>query len=244
MYEPVRKALFPGVLVGIVCLLMIANLAAVPEKALAATVEPPAEAQAVEILPTETALDSLSPFDILVGIFAPLLFKGDAAPPAATPEPASQPEVEPEERSDEASAGGDCGIGGGFAENVRRWCDLITRTAAEHGLDANLIAAVMTVESAGNPDAYSRSGAVGLMQVMPRDGLAASFTCVNGPCFAKRPSMAELYDPEYNLQYAGGMLAGLINRHGNWRDALFAYGPAGVGYSYADKVLGVYERGK
>jgi hypothetical protein len=131
-----------------------------------------------------------------------------------------------------------------YPENILQWEDLIEDTAVEYGLDPNFIAAVMSVESGGNPDAYSSSGAVGLMQVMPRDGLAASFVCVNGPCFANRPSMEELYDPEFNLDYAGGMLDGLINKHGNWRDALFAYGPPGVGFSYADKVLGVYERNK
>ncbi len=42
MYEPVRKARFPGVPAGILCLLMIANFAAAPVKALVATVEPQA----------------------------------------------------------------------------------------------------------------------------------------------------------------------------------------------------------
>jgi len=44
-----------------------------------------------------------------------------------------------------------------------------------------LIAAVILQESGGDPSAYSSSGAVGLMQVMPRDGIAAEFMCVNGP---------------------------------------------------------------
>jgi hypothetical protein len=246
MYEPVRKALFPGVLAGIICLLMIANLASNPSEALAATVEPAAQAQAVNPIPPAADNGPLSPLDILVRIFAPFIYKNDLPPAEPTPEPQPEPQVEQQAENDdhESSSNGGCAVGSGFSENVRRWCDLITRTAHEHGIDANLIAAVMTVESAGNPDAYSRSGAVGLMQVMPRDGLAASFTCVNGPCFANRPSMNELYDPEFNLQYAGGMLAGLFNRHGSWRDALFAYGPTGTGYSYADKVLGVYERNK
>jgi hypothetical protein len=247
MYEPVRKALFPGVLVGIVCLLMIANLASSPREALAATVEPLAAVpEAVAFSPVNAA-DSPSPFDFLVKIFAPFVYKGDLPPaePAPAPEDGQDQQSSSQDNNPtESTSDGDCAIGTGFGENIRHWCDLITRAAADQGVDANLIAAVMTVESAGDPDAYSRNGAVGLMQVMPRDGLAASFTCINGPCFAKRPSMAELYDPEFNLQYAGGMLAGLINRHGSWRDALFAYGPAGVGYSYADKVLAVYERGK
>ena len=66
--------------------------------------------------------------------------------------------------------------------------------------------------------------AVGLLQVMPRDGIAADFECANGPCFASRPTIAELLDPAYNLEYGTRMLAGLINRLGSaeldrWRGA-------------------------
>ena len=100
----------------------------------------------------------------------------------------------------------------------------------------------MLMESGGNPLAYSRSGAVGLMQVMPRDGIAASFQCVNGPCFASRPTIAELQDPEFNVEYGTRMLAGLFARLGSLREALHAYGPMDVGYTYADRILAVFER--
>ena len=102
----------------------------------------------------------------------------------------------------------------------------------------------MVQESGGNPDAYSHSGAVGLMQVMPRDGLAAGFMCVNGPCFGSRPSMSELYDPEFNVSYGTRMLSGLVAKRGSVRDGLMAYGPANVGYYYADKVLAIYENNR
>ena len=138
-----------------------------------------------------------------------------------------------------ASAGG-CSISQKFPHSVQQWCELIERYAAENGLDPNLISAVMLQESGGQADAYSKSGAVGLLQVMPRDGLAASFMCVNGPCFADRPSINELYDPETNVSYGANMLSGLIKRYGNIRDALKAYGPKDVGYYYADIVLGIF----
>ena len=70
-----------------------------------------------------------------------------------------------------------------YPENVLRWCELITQYGNEHGIDPDLLAALILQESGGNPTAYSHSGAVGLMQVMPNDGLAASFMCQNGPCF-------------------------------------------------------------
>jgi len=99
----------------------------------------------------------------------------------------------------------------------------------------------MLQESGGNSNAYSHSGAVGLMQVMPRDGIAASFICANGPCFSNRPSSDELFDPTFNIQYGVRMLAGLVSKHGNIRDALYAYGPMDVGYTYADKIISIYE---
>ncbi len=153
--------------------------------------------------------------------------------------PPPTPDLEAETASE--SGGEECSISLRFPEKVRRWCDLIERYATEYGLDPNLIAAVILQESGGNPEAYSKSGAVGLMQVMPRDGIAANFMCKNGPCFASRPSMEELFDPEFNIAYGTRMLAGLIQRTGDIREALRAYGPINVGYYYADIVLRIYE---
>ena len=158
---------------------------------------------------------------------------------APTPVPANQA-ASVKQSAPPTVADSSCALGS-FPESVKRWCDLIQRHAASAGLDPNVIAAVMLQESGGNPQAYSHSGAVGLLQVMPRDGIAASFQCANGPCFHSRPSMAELYDPEYNLRYGINMLAGLLQRHGNLRDALRAYGPGDAGYTYADKVLAIYK---
>jgi soluble lytic murein transglycosylase-like protein len=135
-----------------------------------------------------------------------------------------------------------CAINQGFPEKIMRWCDLITRNSLKQGLDPDLLAALILQESGGNPSAYSHSGAVGLMQVMPRDGLAAAFMCPNGPCFKNRPTINELENPEFNVAYGTKMLAGLINQRGSLREALKYYGPADVGYYYADIVLGLYEQ--
>jgi hypothetical protein len=135
-----------------------------------------------------------------------------------------------------------CAVSSRYPAEITQWCALITRYAQQFGLPPDLVAGLVWLESGGNPEAYSHSGAVGLMQVMPRDGLAAGFICRNGPCFANRPSSSELYDPEFNIKYGTRMLAGLLTRHGSFREALRAYGPMDVGYSYADKVLGIYER--
>lgn len=133
-----------------------------------------------------------------------------------------------------------CNISPKYPVSILRWCDLITKYSTKNSLPSSLIAALIWQESGGKTKAYSKSGAVGLMQIMPRDGLAASFMCRNGPCFSNRPTIAQLQDAEFNVKFGTRMLAGLVNKYGNLRDALKAYGPMDVGYYYADKVLGIY----
>jgi soluble lytic murein transglycosylase-like protein len=128
-----------------------------------------------------------------------------------------------------------------YPASIQQWKDHIEATAHQNGLDPNLIAAVMLQESGGSAEVVSWSGAVGLMQVMPRDGIAASFMCGSQPCFASRPSTDELLEPTFNIQYGTRMLAGLIQKKGSVREALFSYGPYDVGYRYADIVLDIYE---
>jgi hypothetical protein len=137
-----------------------------------------------------------------------------------------------------------CRVSHNFPASILQWCGWITLYADANQLSPDLAAAVMLMESGGDSLAYSHSGAVGLMQIMPRDGIAADFQCINGPCFADRPSIAELQNPEFNIQYGTRMLTRLYTRYLSWRDALKAYGPMDVEYSYADKVLGIYERYK
>ncbi len=135
----------------------------------------------------------------------------------------------------------DCEVSHRFPQGVMQWCGMITKLARQADLTPNLVAAVILQESGGDATAYSSSGAVGLMQVMPRDGIAAEFECINGPCFASRPTIEELQNPEFNVDYGTSMLASLIAKTGSPREALKAYGPMDVDYSYADKVLAIYE---
>ena len=65
---------------------------------------------------------------------------------------------------------------------------IITKAAAAHDVDVNLVRAVIKVESAYKPKARSHKGAMGLMQLMP--GTARDYGVENA------------YDPEQNI-YAG-----------------------------------------
>jgi soluble lytic murein transglycosylase-like protein len=94
---------------------------------------------------------------------------------------------------------------------------LASDVARRHGLDPALVLAVASVESGFRPDAVSRKGAQGLMQLMP-----ATATSLG---------VEDAFDPEGNLDGGSRYLAGLINQYGgDVKRALAAYnaGPGAV----------------
>jgi len=132
------------------------------------------------------------------------------------------------------------GINEKYPASIQQWNNIIIDSGNLYGVDPDLIAAIILLESGGQPRVISQSGAVGLMQVMPRDGTAENFICANGPCFTDRPSIAQLKDPHFNIDYGSRMISELIHQTGSIRSALYAYGPMDVGYTYADQVLSIY----
>jgi len=210
----IQRAIFPAILISSLVLVGITRLIAIPQITVLAATEPPVQSES-----------SIS--------------KTVEAVPAEAVTTNSSDASLVEGISNEIS--GECSLSDQFPDVIRQWCGWIEQYAAEVGLEPKLIASVMLQESGGKADAYSHSGAVGLMQVMPRDGLAADFMCSGRPCFSSRPTMDELFDPEYNISYGTRMLAALVSRHGSIRDALYAYGPMDIGYRYADLVLSIYE---
>lgn len=91
-----------------------------------------------------------------------------------------------------------------------RWAPLIDQVAAEHAVDARLLHAIVTVESAYDERARSRAGALGLMQVIPATG--------------KRFGARDLLDPLQNLRAGTAYLVWLHRRfNGNLELMLAAY---------------------
>ncbi len=224
----VQKVIFPGMIAGCLFLVFVVNMIANPSIALASSPKPaPAQSGAS----SSAARPEIQPT------------KQPAKEAAQGTGASGTDSANAEQKSGEAkSGGGGCSISAAYPDAIQQWCEIIERYAGENNLDPNLLAAVMLQESGGNPSAYSKSGAVGLLQVMPKDGLASSFMCVNGPCFSSRPSMEELYDPEFNVSYGARMLAGLVQKYGDVREALYKYGPNNMGYRYADIILSIFER--
>jgi soluble lytic murein transglycosylase-like protein len=93
----------------------------------------------------------------------------------------------------------------------------ISAAAAKYQIDPNLVSAVMTVESNGNPRAVSRAGAMGLMQLMPANVAEAG--------------VSDPFDPAQNIDAGTRQLASLMSEFGGNLDlALAAYnaGPGAV----------------
>lgn len=86
----------------------------------------------------------------------------------------------------------------------------IDQAASKHGVDANLVRALVKVESNFNPNAVSNKGAMGLMQLMPR---TASGLSVSNP-----------FDPQQNVDAGVRHLKQLLNDFGgDVRLSLAAY---------------------
>lgn len=94
-----------------------------------------------------------------------------------------------------------------FAPSVRYWEADIVRWAGEHGLDPNMVATVMQIESCGDPAAVSPSGAQGLFQVMPFHFAAGeTMTDPNTNAYRGMKFLAELlvmFDGNAGLSLAG-----------------------------------------
>ena len=114
------------------------------------------------------------------------------------------------------------------AEALLRWMEIapeakavapwIREAARAHGLDAELLTALIAVESRFRPDAVSPAGAIGLMQITvpsaERYATAAQ---------RRRPAGQRLLDARTNIDTGARMLADLVRRHDRLELALAAW---------------------
>lgn len=124
----------------------------------------------------------------------------------------------------------------------RLYQPIVVRAATLHQVDPALVMAVIFAESGYNPEAVSKTGAMGLMQLMPTTAQAMGV----GNCF----------DPEHNIDGGVKYLKKLVNKYGgNVLLALAAYNagsrkvweyrgvpPYKSTRSYIRKVLKYYRR--
>ena len=102
-------------------------------------------------------------------------------------------------------------------ERARAYDDLISEHSRTHGVRADLVRAVMQVESGFNPYARSPKGAMGLMQLMPAT--------------ARQYGVRNAFNPNENVRAGVAYLRELLDRYQNNEElALAAYnaGPGAV----------------
>jgi hypothetical protein len=83
-------------------------------------------------------------------------------------------------------------------EEAAAYGEMIDRASARHGVDPKLVRAVIQAESAYRPQAVSRKGAMGLMQLMPDT--------------AQRYGVRNPFDPESNIVAGIRHLRSLLDR--------------------------------
>lgn len=91
-----------------------------------------------------------------------------------------------------------------------RFARFIEAAAVEFGLDTNLLYAIMETESHFNPFAISRTGALGLMQIMPDRAGRDAMKLLTG--VSRAPTPSELIDPQTNIRLGAAYLA-LLQQH-------------------------------
>ena len=95
---------------------------------------------------------------------------------------------------------------------------IVTSHARNYRLEPELLAAVIYQESRFDARARSRSGAIGLMQLLP--GTAQGIADRTG---GSRFHVDDLYDPELNVRYGSWYLRHLLDKYDDEATALAAY---------------------
>ena len=110
-----------------------------------------------------------------------------------------------------------------------RYEQIVLGHASHYDLDPALLAAVIYQESRFRADARSASGAIGLMQLMPKT--AQGIADHTG---GSRFKLSDLDDPEINVRYGAWYLRHLMDKYRSERLALAAYN---AGQENVDKWL-------
>lgn len=130
-----------------------------------------------------------------------------------------------------------------FTPEVQYWKNSISRWANASGLDPDLVAVIMQIESCGNPYARSGAGAIGLFQVMPYhflttdDPAAPDTNAARGLDYLARSLSAAGNDVRLALAGYNGGIGLISSSEWSWPAETIRYAYWGSGI-YADAVGG------
>lgn len=105
-----------------------------------------------------------------------------------------------------------------IAPEVKATLPWLREAAHAHGVDAELLQALIAVESRFDAQAVSPRGAIGLMQIMATSGDRYATAAER-----VRPAPERLRDARTNIHTGARMLADLLRRHGRIDHALAAW---------------------
>ena len=103
--------------------------------------------------------------------------------------------------------------------------EIVKQKAKENGVPVSVVFAVIRAESNFNPEAESRVGARGLMQITK-----TTYEWIDYYRGATGAEWDDFYTPEVNIDYGTWLLSYLYKSFGNWRTVYAAYnaGPNAV----------------
>jgi soluble lytic murein transglycosylase-like protein len=105
-----------------------------------------------------------------------------------------------------------------IAPQVKALQPLLREAAAHHGVDVELLKALIAVESGFDPNVVSPKGAVGLMQITPETADRYATRAEK-----RQPAAQRLRDARVNVHTGARMLADLLRRFGRVDVALAAW---------------------
>jgi len=140
-------------------------------------------------------------------------------------------------------------LAGVFTPEVQHWSNEIAQWSGMTGLEINMIATVMQIESCGDPFAASGAGAIGLFQVMPfhflssDDPYAPETNALRGLAYLQKSLQAA--NGDVRLAFAGynGGISVIGRSEDSWASETqrYAYWASGI-YNEASLGLGVSDR--
>ncbi len=96
--------------------------------------------------------------------------------------------------------------------------DMVMKYSKEYSVPAELVFAIIKVESNFKSDAKSSAGAIGLMQMLPD-----TYKWLAEDKLGEAAFTAMLYDPDVNIKYGTYYLQYLYAKFGSWEKVIIAY---------------------